>query len=188
MSMYGHLFIAYFSYHMYHAVVGYGFTDKGVLVMDPKAGGALTVLTYDFLREFKNDVAKEQREAKDERVNQPIFVGWADKGDPYSIDHGVLRYLIGEWHVLIGGWSGYFGFDAPDKVYWRTFDQTVKHKGTWKREGSNITWQFDDDAAGWTRTFSIPIAAGDTIPDRIESSATTQHGTVGYFTMTRTYD
>ena len=122
------------------------------------------------------------------RVNRAIFVGWPEKGSPFAIDHTVQKYLIGEWHVLIGPWSGYFGFNEDGSVFWRTFDQSVKHPGKWKRDGSNITWQFSDDAAGWVRTFSIPIAAGDTIPDRIESSATTQHGTVSYFTMTRTYD
>ncbi len=175
MSTYGHLFIVYFSHSMYHAVVGYGFTDNGVLAMNPKGGGSLDEVKYDFLHEMA-------------RVNQKIFVGWPLKGSPFAIDHTVQRYLLGEWHVLIGGWSGYFGFDAPDKVYWRTFDQSVKHQGTWKRDGTKITWQFSDDAPGWVRTFSIEIGADNTIPDRVESSATTPQGTVSYFTMTRTND
>ena len=179
MSSNGHLYIAYFSYHMYHAIVGYGFTDNGVLVMNPRDQGSLTEITYEFLREMG-------------RVNRPIFVGWPERGSPLTVDHSVQQYLPGEWHVLIGpggsGWSGYFGFGHDGDVYWRTFDQSVKHRGNWKREGMAITWQFSDDAPGWVRTFKFQIGADGNVPDRIEGNTTTQKGTIGFFTMTRTDD
>lgn len=179
MSSYGHLYIAYFSYHMYHAIVGYGFTDDGLLVMNPRDHGSLTEITYAFLREPG-------------RVNRPIFVGWPEKGSRLTVDHSIQQYLPGEWHVLIGpggtGWSGYFSFGQDGDIYWRTFDQSVKHRGKWKREGLAITWQFDDDAVGWVRTFKFQIGADNSIPDRIQGDATTQKGTVGFFTMTRTDD
>jgi hypothetical protein len=179
MTSYGHLFIAYFAQSMYHANVGYGFTDQGVLVMDPRKNGSLTEITYDFLREMG-------------RVNRPIFVGWPEKGDALTVDHAVERYLPDEWHVLIGGgWSGYFGFSSSSDgstVYWRTFDQSVKHTGKWKREGMNITWQFSDDPSGWVRTFRIQINPDNTLADRIQGSATTPQGAASLFTMTRTDD
>jgi hypothetical protein len=176
---FGHLYIAYFSYHMYHAIVGYGFSDDGVLAMNPRDSGSFVEITYAFLREPG-------------RVNQKIFVGWPERGSRLTIDHAVERYLLGEWHVLIGpggtGWSGYFVFTTDNNVYWRTFDQTNKHWGKWKREGMAVTWQFSDDDPAFMRTFRIPINADNTIPDRIQSNATTQKGTISFFTMTRADD
>ena len=86
------------------------------------------------------------------------------------------------------GWSGYFGFGPDGDVYWRTFDQSVKHRGNWKREGMNITWRFSDDDPAWVRTFKIPINPDNSLPDRIQGSTTTERGTIGLFTMTRTDD
>jgi hypothetical protein len=179
MSSCGHLLIVYFSFRMYHAIVGYGFNDDGVLVMNPSEQGQLKEIRYGFLRD-------------DIRVNQPIFVGWPEKGNPLTVDHSVQSYLQGEWHVLIGpggsGWTGYFGFSPEGDVYWRTFDQSVKHRGRWRREGMNVTWQFSDDDPAWMRTFKIQIRPDNTISDRMEGTANTQRGTMGFFTMTRTDD
>ena len=47
----GHLYIAYFSYHMYHAIVGYGFSDEGLLAMNPAGNGNFVEIKYEFLRE-----------------------------------------------------------------------------------------------------------------------------------------
>jgi hypothetical protein len=175
----GHLYIAYYSLHMYHASIVYGFSAKGVLVMNPHEGGEFYDMTYDFLRAKK-------------RFAQKIFVGWPESGSPLTVDHIVEKYLIGEWHVLIGsgasGWSGYFVFGTGNDVYWRTFDQTAKHRGTWKREGMTVTWHFSDDDPNFLRTFVIPINGDNTIPDRIQGTATTKRSPVSFFTMTRADD
>jgi hypothetical protein len=62
----GHLYVAYFSVHMYHAIVAYGF-DTGpneLLVMDPNPERGLIRRAVDFFKEPN-------------RVNKLMLVGWA---------------------------------------------------------------------------------------------------------------
>jgi hypothetical protein len=62
----GHLYIAYFSMHMYHAIVAYGFDTgpKELLVMDPNPDRGLIRRAVDFFKEPN-------------RVNKLMLVGWA---------------------------------------------------------------------------------------------------------------
>jgi hypothetical protein len=65
----GHLYMAYFSHHMYHAVVVYGVsTTDGIAVMDPNPdeGG----LIYRKIEFFQDPI----------RVNKIMFVGWPIQG------------------------------------------------------------------------------------------------------------
>jgi len=65
LKKFGHLYMAYFSAVMYHAVVVYGvsFTD-GIAVMDPAVGMGLMHRKLDFF--FKPN-----------RISRPMLVGWA---------------------------------------------------------------------------------------------------------------
>jgi hypothetical protein len=61
----GHLYIAYFSVHMYHAVVAYGFVSSGeLLVMDPNPQRGLIRRDVDFFKESN-------------RVSKLMLVSWA---------------------------------------------------------------------------------------------------------------
>ena len=174
----GHLYIAYYSLHMYHASVVYGFSQQGVLTMNPHDRGEFYDLTYNFLRDKKR-LAKDLRRMARRRL--PTY------RRSYRREIPAWR-----WHVLIGsggsGWSGYFKFDTGNDVSWRTFDQTAEHRGKWKREGMTVTWRFSDDDPNFLRTFSIPVNGDNTIPDRIQGTATTKRSPVSFFTMTRADD
>ena len=69
LTMLSHLYVLYFSFHMYHAIVVYGFEAMPgktleLLVMDPADGQGLTRRSIDFFQ-------------APNRVGQPMFVGWA---------------------------------------------------------------------------------------------------------------
>jgi hypothetical protein len=79
-----------------------------------------------------------------------------------------VSQLAGSWSVTIGGWSGFFFFDAIGGVSWAEDESSPGHAGRWSVNGSSLEWKFRDP--GDFRTFTLPLplittnAAGTILP------------------------
>lgn len=95
----------------------------------------------------------------------------------------IMKGLNGTWDVTIGrnAWSGIFVFSGTAEVYWEdpVIAKGKKHKGFWWSDDEAIRWQFDDDPAGWRRTFVI------TLPFKTPMTGNVLPQGRGFFEMTK---
>jgi hypothetical protein len=85
--------------------------------------------------------------------------------DPDAVPTKGARDLCIPWFVEIDGlrgptdtpaWTGVFSFTNDGKVFWAANMGAPRHYGRWRSADGKITWEFDDDAPAFKRTFTIP--------------------------------
>ena len=86
-------------------------------------------------------------------VSGPFKPPPAIGGGKTTFNTPVSQQLAGKWAVTIGGWKGFFLFDAQGGVSWTESGTAQKHPGRWSVTASRIEWKFRDP--GDFRTFVV---------------------------------
>jgi len=118
------------------------------------------LLTAPFANE-NHPYAKVAKKGRLTRDPEPEYAPGVSLASSHYVDK-----LIGSWGFEIGDFKGFVGFEGSfstgsGKAYWMDEKKMgFKHYGTWKRlGGTEISFEFDDDTAGWKRLFKIKIEA-----------------------------
>jgi hypothetical protein len=140
---------------------------------------------------------------KDDREKEFLTLPWASEDSPHAkvalngkiirtppeapvtkTDYSVTTYLPGTWSATIGGWNGYFVFEAGETVSW--FDESMRrHPGTWWVAADSVQWSFDDEDPNWRRIFTV---ASTGLKTTVIGAITIKGVSHGAFTLSKQTD
>lgn len=113
-------------------------------------------------------------------LNGKIIFG-AEAPTP-ATNYGPSQYMPGTWSVAIGGWAGYFMFQADGNAFWT--DQSNpgrRHSGKWYTMAGSVNWSYSDDAPGWKRDFEVLTPLKSTLNGNVTINGVPH----GFFTMSK---